>query len=162
MIYSTDKLEQLKSELEYARQAGKTIGFSHGVFDLMHQGHLFLLIESSKQCDYLVVGVESNDSVKAYKGSNRPIYDEVHRTNLIDSLQFVNATLLMKFEPLPNNYTRLFKDINPDKVFVGSTFGYLDQLHERQKQMGTFEVVVVDPISLSTSEVIDHIRTTTP
>lgn len=49
------------------------IGFCHGVFDLLHEGHLHFLQVASMQCDYLIVGVNHDDSVKRLKGSARPI-----------------------------------------------------------------------------------------
>lgn len=67
--------------LKDAREEGKIIVTTNGTFDLFHPGHEFLLSEAKKQGDILVVGINSNASVKRYKGPDRPIESEEVRAD---------------------------------------------------------------------------------
>lgn len=76
-------VEQLKAE-------GKTIVTNNGSYDIVHIGHVIGLFESKKQGDVLIVGVNSDKSVKAYKGPNRPINPEEMRTRMLAALSCVD------------------------------------------------------------------------
>lgn len=79
---------------EELRGQGKTIGFTSGVFDLIHAGHIDYLIKAKAMCDVLIVGVNSNESVMKYKGKNRPIIDEAQRMKVVAGLECVDFVFL--------------------------------------------------------------------
>ena len=58
------------------RVMGKTIAFTNGVFDILHQGHIFSLSQAAKEADFLIVGVNSDASAKKLKGDSRPVNTE--------------------------------------------------------------------------------------
>jgi D-beta-D-heptose 7-phosphate kinase/D-beta-D-heptose 1-phosphate adenosyltransferase len=68
---------------------GKSIVFTNGVFDILHPGHIFSLSQAAKEADFLIVGLNSDNSVKRLKGQQRP------RNKLQDSRALVLASLLM-------------------------------------------------------------------
>lgn len=84
-------LEDVKAWSRQCRQAGRRVVATNGCFDLLHPGHLHLLQSSAALGDCLVVGVNSDDSVKRLKGSERPILAEAHRATLLRALRCVAA-----------------------------------------------------------------------
>lgn len=86
--------EKITSVLTPLRERGKKIGFTNGCFDLMHLGHLESFMRARAECDVLVVGVNSDASVRSYKGPNRPIQDEQTRAALVASLEYVDYVVL--------------------------------------------------------------------
>ena len=74
---------------ERLRASGKTIVFTNGVFDLLHPGHVRYLAEARAQGDALIVGVNSDRSVRAIKGPTRPITPELERAEVLSALSSV-------------------------------------------------------------------------
>ena len=68
--------DELNKIIISLKKENKKIGFTNGCFDLLHEGHIHLLEESKKSCDYLIVAINSDKSVKLIKGENRPIDNE--------------------------------------------------------------------------------------
>lgn len=91
-IKTRNKIEQIALSL---KKEGKTIVTTNGSFDLMHIGHIKFLQEAKEQGDVLIVGLNSNASIKKYKSEDRPIIDEVHRSEMLEALSCVNYIVLM-------------------------------------------------------------------
>jgi len=87
-------LSSLKKEIEALKAHGKRIVFTNGCFDLLHPGHMRYLYAARQLGDYLVVAVNTDRSVKAIKGANRPIQSQDERTELLAALSFVDAVVL--------------------------------------------------------------------
>jgi D-glycero-beta-D-manno-heptose 1-phosphate adenylyltransferase len=88
-------LNTLQKQIASWRVLGKTISFTNGCFDILHQGHIFSLSQAAQEADFLIVAVNSDDSVKRLgKGDNRPINDEQSRALLLASLQIVDAVII--------------------------------------------------------------------
>ena len=112
------------------RKTGKVIGFTNGVFDCCHMGHLSSLMAARKECDVLVVGVNSDACVKRLKGEGRPIHDERTRALLLASLEFVDCVILFD-EDTP---MEIIKNLRPD---VLAKEGYtIDRWPEAQYAQG--------------------------
>lgn len=86
--------EQVIAARKAARAEGKKVGFTSGVFDLLHPGHVDYLIRARAMCDLLFVGVNSNASVKQYKGEERPICDERDRAAVVSALGCVDLAFI--------------------------------------------------------------------
>lgn len=86
---------------EAYRAAGKRVGFTSGVFDILHPGHVEYLEAARAQVDALIVGVNSDSSVKANKGDSRPINGESQRAEVLAGLQAIDAVFV--FSELNNN-----------------------------------------------------------
>lgn len=97
----------------------KTVVTANGCFDLIHGGHLYFLGVASQEGDMLVVGLNSDKSVRALKGPERPILNEYQRAFAIASLPFVNYVLLYD-EPTSEEFVRL---VRPDIHCNFSTYG---------------------------------------
>ena len=98
------------------RASGKTIVFTNGVFDLLHIGHLRYLEEAKRLGDALLVGVNSDRSVRLLKGSGRPITAEGERAEVLASLTCVDGVVIFD-EETPRD---LIQAIQPDVLVKGS------------------------------------------
>jgi rfaE bifunctional protein nucleotidyltransferase chain/domain len=87
-------LPEVKREVEQLKGKGKRIVFTNGVFDLLHPGHTRYLWAARELGDYLVVAVNSDQSVQAIKGPQRPILGQDERTELLAALSSVDAVVL--------------------------------------------------------------------
>lgn len=93
------------------REGIKAIGFTSGVFDLVHPGHVRYLEEARSKCDFLIVGVNSDSSVRSNKGEKRPICFENSRLEVVASLEAVDAAFLFSEANNNNNIEILKPDI---------------------------------------------------
>ena len=84
-------LQEIVAQL---RAAGKKIGFTSGTFDLLHPGHVAYLEQAAAECDVLIVGVNSDHSVRSYKGEGRPICPEVDRARVVAGLAVVDYVFI--------------------------------------------------------------------
>ena len=91
------------------------IGYTQGVYDMFHIGHLNLLRNAKKQCEYLIVGINSDELVKIYKNKT-PIINENDRAEIVRNIKFVDECLIVNtLDKIEMN-----KIINFDVIFIGS------------------------------------------
>jgi len=100
------------------KDRGEKIGFTNGCFDLLHPGHVSLLAYARSTCDRLVVGLNSDASVKRLKGENRPMQNEAARTAVISSLETVDLVVIFD-EDTPEE---LLHKIRPDVLVKGADY----------------------------------------
>lgn len=100
------------------REAGKTLVFTNGCFDVLHAGHAYLLNEARKQGDALILGLNSDQSVRRLKGESRPVNKEEDRALLLASLQAVDAVVVFE-EDTPEE---LISVIRPDILVKGGDY----------------------------------------
>ena len=96
----------------------KKIVFTNGCFDILHRGHIEYLAKASGHGDYLIVGLNSDASVKSIKGPDRPVYDQESRALILASLHFVHKVVLFE-EDTPYN---LIKLVSPDVLIKGGDY----------------------------------------
>ena len=101
----------------------KKIVFTNGCFDIVHVGHVQMLIEAKKQGDYLIVGLNSDASVKRLKGNSRPINRELDRKFLLENLKPVDEVVIFE-EDTP---LELIKKIKPNVLVKGGDWS-IDQI----------------------------------
>jgi len=100
------------------RHLGRKIGFTNGCFDLLHPGHVSLLDQAKAQCDKLVVGLNSDASVKRLKGESRPVQTETSRATVLASLAAVDLVVIFE-EDTPLELIKLLK---PDVLVKGADY----------------------------------------
>jgi D-beta-D-heptose 7-phosphate kinase/D-beta-D-heptose 1-phosphate adenosyltransferase len=105
------------------RAEGRRIGFTNGCFDLIHPGHVTLLAKSRAACDRLVVGLNSDESVRRLKGPTRPVQNEAARAAVLSSLESVDLVVLFE-EDTPEE---LIAAIRPEVLVKGADYR-LDQV----------------------------------
>jgi len=134
---------------------GKTIAFTNGVFDILHPGHVFSLSQAAKEADYLIVGVNSDDSVKRLKGKNRPINNQETRTLILASLLMVDAVVIFE-EDTP---LELINAIQPDVLVKGGDYT-IEQIVGAKEVIQHGGRVVINPIAegFSTSNLVKKMK----
>ena len=85
---------EMKKAVEKAKGEGKKIVFTNGCFDILHQGHVRYLSEAKKLGDYLIIGLNSDRSIRNIKGNNRPLVAEGARAELLAALCFVDGVVI--------------------------------------------------------------------
>jgi len=113
------KLEQLKALRKKWKEEGKKLVFTNGCFDLLHIGHIRYLRKAKSLGDYLVVGLNSDRSVRKIKGEKRPIMPEKERAEILSSLWFVDYVVIFQ-EETPK---RIIKALKPDYLVKGADWG---------------------------------------
>jgi D-glycero-beta-D-manno-heptose 1-phosphate adenylyltransferase len=110
--------ETLRPLLNVLKFKSKTIVFSNGCFDILHRGHIEYLSKAASLGDAMIIGLNSDASVKRLKGPNRPVQDEISRAMVMASLKFVDYVVLFE-EDTPYE---LIDYIKPDVLVKGSDY----------------------------------------
>lgn len=108
----------LKIQCSELKAEGKKIVFTNGCFDIIHAGHIYYLGEAKKAGDILIIGLNSDDSVRRLKGRERPVNNESDRALVLDSLKFVDYVTIFD-EDTPYNLINLLK---PDILVKGGDY----------------------------------------
>ena len=100
------------------RDAGQTIGFTNGCFDLLHPGHISLLRQSKSNCARLLVGLNSDASVRRLKGEDRPVQTESARAQVLASLETIDLVVIFS-EDTP---ITMIEAVRPDVLIKGGDY----------------------------------------
>lgn len=148
-------LPKLLATIASWKVTGKTVAFSNGCFDILHEGHIFSLSQAAKEADYLIVGVNSDASTKRLKGNERPINNEHSRALLLASLVIVDAVVIFE-EDTP---LELISAILPDVLVKGGDYT-LEQIVGSKEVMANGGKVVINPIvqGFSTTGIVEKIK----
>ena len=148
-------LTALQHQLARWRLLGNTFAFTNGCFDILHQGHIASLSAAALEADFLVVGVNSDSSVKKLKGAHRPVTDQNSRALLLASLLIVDAVIIFE-EDTP---LELIKKILPDALVKGGDYT-IDQIAGAKEVIASGGRVIINPLvpGFSTSEIIQKIQ----
>ncbi len=112
------KDEEISGKLAYWRFLQKKIVFTNGCFDIIHLGHIIYLSKAADMGNVLIIGLNSDKSVKKLKGNKRPINNQYARSVVLASLFFVDGVIIFDDEtPL-----ELIKNIKPDILVKGSDY----------------------------------------
>ena len=135
------------------RVLNKKIAFTNGVFDILHKGHVFSLSQAAAEADYLIVGLNSDASVKRLKGENRPVNNAGTRALILGSLIMVDAVVIFE-EDTP---LELIKSITPDVLVKGGDYS-IEQIAGAKEVIANGGRVVISPIieGFSTTAIIDQ------
>jgi len=147
-------LEEAKAIRKDAKASGRVVVFTNGCFDLLHAGHVDYLEAAKKEGDLLIVGLNSDDSVRRIKGANRPLVPWEDRAALLAGLSAVDAVVAFdEDDPL-----ELIKALVPDVLVKGADWKQ-DQIigADMIKAAGGVVVRVELTEGRSTSGLIDQI-----
>ena len=151
-ILPIDKLLRLSHSW---KATGKTVSFTNGCFDILHQGHIYSLSQAAKEADYLIVAINSDASVKRQgKGANRPINDEASRALLMASISLVDAVIIFD-EDTPQ---QLIATLLPDVLVKGGDYT-VEQIAGANEVIANGGRVVINKIveGFSTTNIINKI-----
>ena len=148
-------LPQLLAQVASWRVTGKSIAFTNGCFDILHEGHIFSFAQAAKEADLLIVGHNSDSSTRQLKGPERPINKESSRALVLASLAVIDAVVIFE-EATP---LELIKAIMPDVMVKGGDYT-LEQIVGAKEVMANGGRVVINPIvaGFSTTGIIEMIK----
>jgi D-glycero-beta-D-manno-heptose 1-phosphate adenylyltransferase len=148
-------IDNITPYLTYWKLKNKKVVFTNGCFDILHRGHVEYLAQAASTGDVLVIGLNSDSSVRSIKGENRPVQDEYARAILLASLSFVSAVILFN-EDTPYE---LIKKVNPDVLVKGSDYKAEDIVGYDIVKANGGKVVTIDFIEgYSTTSIIDKLK----
>ena len=148
-------LEEAKRRRTAARVLGRRFVFTNGCFDLIHPGHTELLRRARSFGDYLLVGLNSDRSVRALKGPNRPVQGELARAQVVAALASVDYVVLFD-EDTP---LRLIQELVPDVLVKGGDYTPATVVGREvvERAGGRVQVVPLIP-GFSSSQITERIR----
>ena len=153
-ISSLKKLQELREEWQKSKIR---VCFTNGCFDILHKGHVKYLSEAKALGDILVVGLNSDDSVKRLnKGPNRPINDENSRAYLIAALEFVDVVIVFN-EDTPEN---LINEVVPDVLVKGGDYNPWEEDRNHPKYIVGRDVVLQNGGSVQIIDFVEGFSTT--
>jgi D-beta-D-heptose 7-phosphate kinase/D-beta-D-heptose 1-phosphate adenosyltransferase len=148
-------LPDLLDEREEWRRSGRSVTFTNGCFDLLHPGHVALLEAARAEGDVLVVGLNSDDSVRGLKGEGRPVFPEEERAEALLALEAVDRVVLYD-EPTP---LRLIVALGPDILVKGADWAKDAIVGGREVESAGGRVVRVELVpGRSSTSLVERIR----
>jgi len=148
-------LDQAKAKMHALRIIGKTVSFTNGCFDILHPGHLFSIAQAAKEADYLIVGLNSDESIKRIKGPERPINDTASRAIILANLSMVDAVVIFE-EDTPYE---LITQLLPDVLVKGGDYT-IETIVGAKEVIANGGKVIINPIvdGFSTTNIIAKIK----
>jgi len=145
----------LKDKVSAWQSVGKKVVFTNGVFDLLHIGHITYMAKASELGDKLIIGLNSDSSVKRIKGDDRPVNDQDSRAALLAALFFVDAIVLFE-EDTPLN---LISTLLPDILVKGADYAVENIVGAKEVLANGGEVKTIDFVEgYSSTSIIQKIR----
>ena len=146
------EIQQLVDDL---RKENKKISFTNGCFDIMHAGHIDSLEQSKSFGDVLFVALNTDESVRKYKGNNRPIIEEKYRAIMLLALECVDYVIFMN----DTNAANLLLKIKPDYYVKGNDYiGVVNPETNAVNSYGGICKYVPFSNDISTSKIIEKIK----
>src|SRR6185369_15041008 len=147
--------DALAAFVREARAAGKRIVFTNGVFDILHPGHLRYLQAARRHGDLLIVGLNSDASVRRNKGPERPVNPEAERAEVLEALECVDAVSVFD-EDTPADIVRR---VEPDVLVKGADWP-ADQIVGRDTVEARGGTVILEPVEqgYSTTAIVKKIQ----
>ena len=136
------KLDEMKSKAVQLKKQGKTIGFTNGCFDILHSGHVSYLNEAKKNVDFLILGLNTDRSIKKIKGSSRPIVDQKNRAQVLSGLSSVDAIVFFN----ENTPIKLIKTIQPHFLIKGNDYKVEEVVGHKEVKKWSGKVMLIDLI----------------
>ena len=145
----------LEARVKAWRKQGLRVGFTNGCFDILHPGHVKVITEARAACDRLIVGLNSDASVKRLKGADRPLQNERARAEVLAALEAVDLVVIFD-EDTP---LRLIEQIKPNVLVKGGDYTREQVVgHEVMDAIGG-EVLLVEIVpGFSTTSLVDRAK----
>lgn len=149
------RLDELIKVVEGLKKKGRKIVFTNGCFDLLHLGHIRYLREAKRLGDILIIGLNSDNSVRSLKGRERPLVKEKDRTEILSALEVVDYIVIFD-ELTPKN---LIDSITPHILVKGGDWKREDVVGRDTVEAHGGEVVIIPEVKgYSTSALIKKIQ----
>ena len=147
--------DELARRLEQRRQLdGSTVALANGCFDVLHLGHVRFLEEAAAEADLLVVGVNTDDTVRALKGEGRPMQSAEDRASLVAALRPVDYVTIFS-EPTAD---QLIEKLRPEVHCKGTDYSGGVPEEETARRVGARVALVGGPKIQNTTDILQAIR----
>lgn len=146
--------ENIEGDIKKIKKRGVLV-LVGGCFDILHTGHIEFLKAAKKQGDILLIMLESDESVRAKKGKNRPANGQKPRADILASLPAVDYILPLPYLKSDLDYYNLVKTIEPDIIAVTATDTALHKKSEQAEIVGGKIVEVIKRLPYSTTDLIN-------
>ena len=140
--------DDLRAIMDKEQAAGRKFAFSNGCFDILHRGHVEYLSKAADLGDVLIIGLNTDASVKRIKGPSRPVNDEKARAVVLAALEFVDAIMFFE-EDTPYN---LIKRVQPDVLVKGKDY--------KAEDIVGYDIVINKGGKVETIELVEGFSTT--
>jgi rfaE bifunctional protein nucleotidyltransferase chain/domain len=142
-------------QVQQWRAQKQTIVFTNGVFDILHQGHIYSLLQAAAEGDRLIVGLNADSSVKKLKGPDRPVNNQDSRAHVLAALLMVDLVIIFEEEtPI-----ELIKNILPDVLVKGGDYR-VEDIAGSKEVIAHGGKVIINPIlpGYSTTTIIKKMK----
>ena len=148
-------IDSLKSIVENQQKSGKRVVFTNGCFDIIHPGHIFILEQAKLKGDILIVGLNSDQSIKSFKSDVRPICSQDDRAYVLAGLASVDYIFIFN-EATPE---KIIMQISPDVLVKGKDYKIDDIAGADYMLKENKKIELVDVIEKkSTTDIIEYIK----
>ena len=147
---------ELLEQRQRWKQDGKTVVFTNGCYDLLHPGHIRLLEQARSLGDILILALNSDSSVRRFKGPNRPLLSEQERAEVALALEAVDAVTLFD-EDTPRE---LIAEVLPDVLLKGADWSHFIAGREEVEAAGGRVLTIALEPGYSTTNIVDSILNT--
>jgi D-beta-D-heptose 7-phosphate kinase/D-beta-D-heptose 1-phosphate adenosyltransferase len=149
-------ISDLDEQLDYWNKHGETVGFTNGCFDILHPGHVKVLTAAARAaCDRLIVGLNSDASVRRLKGKGRPVQNERARAQMLAALEAVDLVVIFE-EDTPLN---LIKQIKPSVLVKGGDYTREQVVGHEIVEANGGKIMLVDILEgFSTTSLVERAR----
>jgi len=155
LLNKISDLQSLKASIAQWQSEGRKVVFTNGVFDLLHIGHITYMAKAAELGDKLVIGLNSDSSVKRIKGEDRPVNDQNSRAALLAALFFVDAIVVFEEDTPINVITNLM----PDILVKGADYSIENIVGAKEVMANGGEVKTIDFVEgYSSTSIIKKIR----
>lgn len=155
LLSKISDLLSLKASIKQWQNEGKKVVFTNGVFDLLHIGHITYMAKAAELGDKLVIGLNSDSSVKRIKGEDRPVNDQNSRAALLAALFFVDGIVVFEEDTPINVITALM----PDILVKGADYSIENIVGAKEVMANGGEVKTIDFVEgYSSTSIIKKIR----
>lgn len=132
------------------------IGYTTGVFDMFHVGHLNIIEKAKEQCEYLIVGVSTDEVVQKYKNKT-PVINFAQRKRIVEAIRYVDKVV----PQTTMDKTVAWNELKFDAIFHGDDWkgtGYYNECEQKLKELGVDVVFIPHTPGISSTEIIEKIR----
>jgi rfaE bifunctional protein nucleotidyltransferase chain/domain len=155
LLEKINDLETLKSKVDFWQSEGDKVVFTNGVFDLLHIGHITYMAKAANLGDKLIVGLNSDSSVRRLKGEGRPVNDQANRAALLAALFFVDGIVVFE-EDTPLN---IITNLMPNILVKGADYNLENIVGAKEVLANGGEVLTIDLVEgYSSTSIIQRIK----
>ena len=152
MLYTKEEFKKIREKLSAEFES---VVFTNGCFDILHRGHVEYLNQAKELGDYLIIGLNSDSSVKKLKGDDRPVNNESDRAFVLSNLKCVDAVIIFE-EDTPYD---LIKTVKPDFLVKGGDWKEEQIVGSDIVKSNGGKVISLKFVdSYSTSDIIERIK----